>query len=132
MNAQEWEALCDGCGQCCLHKLIDDETNDVLITNVACKLLDGQTCGCKDYPNRKKIVKDCVQLDYAKLKTINWLPRTCAYRLLYLGKKLHSWHHLISGSKESVHTAKISVRAKTVSEKLVKDITKHIQYRLKP
>jgi uncharacterized cysteine cluster protein YcgN (CxxCxxCC family) len=28
MNQQEWEAICDGCGKCCLNTFIDSEDED--------------------------------------------------------------------------------------------------------
>ncbi len=130
MTPQEWESLCDGCGQCCLHKLIDDDNDDLLITNVACKLLDSYTCQCRDYPNRKKFVKDCVQLTPKSVGEYNWLPKTCAYRLVHEGKDLHDWHYLKSCSSESVHKAGISVRNGTINERKVKDIRDYIRYRI--
>ncbi len=131
MSGQEWESLCDGCGQCCLHKLIDDDNDDLLITNVACKLLDGHTCQCRDYPNRKKYVKDCVQLTPKDVGQLSWLPKTCAYRLVHEGKDLYDWHYLKSCSSESVHKAGISVRGGTINERNVKNIADHIKYRVK-
>ena len=116
LNRGEWEALCDGCGRCCLHKLEDDETGELFPTNVACKLLDRRHGRCTDYANRKKWVSDCVQLATGKLEGLEWLPSTCAYRLRAKGEPLPRWHYLVSGSRETVHEAGMSTRGWTVSE----------------
>jgi uncharacterized cysteine cluster protein YcgN (CxxCxxCC family) len=81
LNRAEWEALCDGCGQCCVHKAEDEDTGQIYMTNVGCKLLDLQTARCRDYPNRKRQVPDCVKLTPKLALTLSWLPETCAYRL---------------------------------------------------
>lgn len=113
----EWEALCDGCGKCCLNKIEYEDTGELAFTRVACKLLDGESCRCTSYPNRHDYVPDCVVLSPAKLENIAWwLPSTCAYRLRAENKPLFGWHHLISGDPESVHRAGVSVRGWTVSE----------------
>ena len=116
LDRGEWEALCDGCGRCCLHKLEDDETGELFPTNVACKLLDRRSGQCSDYGNRKKHVADCVQLVPGKLEELEWLPNTCAYRLRAAGEPLPNWHYLVSGSRETVHQAGMSTRGWTVSE----------------
>ncbi|MBU2956745.1 YcgN family cysteine cluster protein [Paracoccus sp. 1_MG-2023] len=117
LTRPEWEALCDGCGKCCLNKIEFEDTDELAFTRVACKLLDGQTCQCSSYPNRHDFVPDCVVLTPAKLDEISWwLPGTCAYRLRAEGKPLHDWHHLISGDREAVHRAGESVRGWTVNE----------------
>ncbi|WP_028725634.1 MULTISPECIES: YcgN family cysteine cluster protein [Paracoccus] len=117
LTRPEWEALCDGCGKCCLNKIEFEDTDELAFTRVACKLLDGQTCQCSSYPNRHDFVPDCVVLTPAKLDEISWwLPGTCAYRLRSEGKPLHDWHHLISGDPEAVHRAGESVRGWTVNE----------------
>jgi uncharacterized protein len=116
LDRGEWEALCDGCGRCCLHKLEDEDTGALYPTNVACKLLDRRAGQCTDYANRKRHVADCVKLDPAKLDELEWLPTTCAYRLRYEGKPLPDWHYLISGSRETVHEAGQSTRGWTISE----------------
>lgn len=116
MTDNEWEQLCDGCARCCLNKLEDWETGEIAWTNVACSLLDGATCRCKDYANRQATVPDCVQLTPHEVKSLSWLPPTCAYRLVSEGKKLYWWHHLLSGSRETVHDVGISTRSRTVSE----------------
>ena len=116
LDRGEWEALCDGCGRCCLHKLEDDDTGELHATNVACKLLDRHEGRCTSYATRKKHVADCVTLDRRKLGTLDWLPETRAYRLRANGEPLPQWHYLISGSHETVHQAGQSTRGWTVSE----------------
>ncbi len=130
MTRAEWESLCDGCGKCCLHKLEDDETGELFPTNIACKLLDRRTAQCKDYRRRHAYVPECVRLTPAKLRRLDWLPTTCAYRLIDEGKPLPEWHHLVSGDRESVHAAGISVRGWTVSEDDVGDFENHIVDRI--
>ena len=110
MSPQEWESLCDGCGRCCMVKLEDDETGRIHYTDVGCRLLDGATCRCRDYPNRKAKVPDCLRLTPDAVRETRWLPETCAYRLVARGEDLYAWHPLRSGSAETVHAAHISVR----------------------
>jgi uncharacterized cysteine cluster protein YcgN (CxxCxxCC family) len=117
MTSEEWEALCDGCGKCCLNKLEDEDTGEVAFTRVACRLLDDQTCRCGNYAVRKQIVPECVVLTPATIaKVAYWLPATCAYRRLHEGKPLYDWHYLISGDPETVHAAGASVQGWTVPE----------------
>lgn len=116
LNQLEWETLCDGCGLCCLIKLEDDETEEVVYTKVACKLLDCQTAACLDYSNRKATVPDCIQLTPERLKTIKWLPSTCAYVRVDQGKDLPNWHHLITGRRDSILKAKKSAAKRCISE----------------
>ena len=110
---EEWEALCDGCARCCLIQLIDDDTGARVTTSVACELLDDAACRCTNYKRR---VIGCVTLTPEKVRRIDWLPDSCAYRLIRDGQDLPSWHPLVSGDAESVHDAGISVRGKTVCE----------------
>jgi uncharacterized cysteine cluster protein YcgN (CxxCxxCC family) len=126
MTRAEWESLCDGCGKCCVHKLEDEETGEIHATNVACRLLNRRTAMCSDYRNRQSYVPECVRLTPAKLRNIDWLPSTCAYRLIDEGRPLADWHPLISGDPESVHRAGISVRGWTVSEDDAGDLENHI------
>ncbi|AXC51344.1 YcgN family cysteine cluster protein [Paracoccus suum] len=117
LTRPEWEALCDGCGKCCLNKIEYEDTGEVAFTRVACRLLDGHTCACSSYPNRHDYVPDCVVLTSEKLAEIDWwLPSTCAYRLRAKGKPLYDWHHLICGDRQAVHRAGASVQGWTVSE----------------
>jgi len=117
LTPPEWEALCDGCGKCCLNKLEDEDTAEVVFTRVACRLLDGETCRCGQYEIRRQFVPECVSLSLKTLpKVAYWLPHTCAYKLLYEGKPLFDWHPLLTNDPESVHTAGQSVRGLTVPE----------------
>jgi len=126
LDRGQWEALCDGCGRCCLHKLEDEETGLLYPTNVDCALLDRRTGRCTDYPNRKARVVDCVVLDRGRLGTLDWLPESCAYRLRSEGRPLPDWHYLISGSRETVHEAGQSTRGWTVSETDVDELEDHV------
>ena len=126
LDRGEWEALCDGCGRCCLHKLEDEDSGELHATNVACKLLDRRHGRCTDYARRKAQVPDCVKLDPAKLKALEWLPSTCAYRLRADGRPLYDWHYLVSGSRETVHDAGQSTRGWTVSEIESGDLEWHL------
>ncbi len=119
LNEEEWEALCDGCGLCCLVKLEDEDTEQIYFTNLVCSLLDGETCRCSDYKNRYEKMPDCRSITMASLAEIEWLPPTCAYRLREQGKPLEAWHPLVSGNRDSVHKAGISTRGWTKSEKFV-------------
>lgn len=116
LDRGQWESLCDGCAKCCLHKVEDDRNGEVYYTQVACRLLDLETCSCIDYPNRQQRVEDCVCLEAGQTPEVDWLPSTCAYRLRAAGKGLPRWHPLLSGDPESVHEAGVSIRAWAVSE----------------
>jgi uncharacterized protein len=119
MNLEEWEAICDGCGRCCLVKLEDEDSGDVYFTDVACRLLDLESCQCQDYPHRLSRVPDCVKLTRDNINDIQWLPETCSYRVLRDSGTLPSWHPLVTGEATSVHQAGISVRNRVVSESSV-------------
>ena len=112
MTVDEWESLCDGCARCCLVKLEDENTGEIHFTDIGCTLLDAKSCRCRDYPSRSRRVPDCVRLTPSAVRTLSWLPATCAYRLVSQGKDLPDWHPLVSGSPESVVEAKVSVRGR--------------------
>ena len=112
MSNAEWESLCDGCARCCLEKLEDEDTGKIYFTHVSCKLLDSGLCACKDYPNRSDKVPDCVRLTPENVRTLNWLPPSCGYKLVAEGRDLYWWHPLISGDPNTVHEAGVSVRGR--------------------
>jgi len=116
MNKAEWESLCDGCGRCCLNKLEDEDSGEIFYTDVACKLLELDSCRCRDYRNRVKCVPDCLVLSMDHPEYFKFLPGSCAYRRLHENKTLPDWHPLISGSADSVHLAGISIAGKCISE----------------
>lgn len=117
LKPAEWEALCDGCGKCCLNKLEYEDTGEVEFTRVACRLLDGETCRCAQYEIRHQFVPECVRLTPKNIADIAyWMPATCAYRLRFDGQPLEPWHYLISGDRETVHSSGNSVRGWTVPE----------------
>ncbi|MET0248528.1 MAG: YcgN family cysteine cluster protein [Sphingobium sp.] len=126
LTPPEWEALCDGCGKCCLHKAEDEDSGRIYPTNVACRLLDRHSGQCTSYANRRRFVPDCVRLTRAKVERISWLPRSCAYRLRGEGLPLPAWHYLISGDREAVHRAGQSVRGWTVAEADAGDWENHL------
>ena len=125
MTRAEWESLCDGCGRCCLHKLRDDDTDEISFTNVACRLLDTGTARCSDYKNRKKKIPDCVRLTPKKLPALGWLPPSCAYRLVHEGKDLPAWHPLRSGRAESVVESGASVAGRCLDERQAGPLEHH-------
>ncbi|OOR90916.1 hypothetical protein B0181_04090 [Moraxella caviae] len=118
LSEAEWEALCDGCGACCLVKFLDDDDPRYTeYTDVACRLLNCQTGLCQDYENRSQFVPDCINLTAQMLPEMMWLPRHCAYKRLYLGQGLPGWHRLIAG--EAAHIkglARVGTAGRVVSE----------------
>ena len=115
LSPKEWESLCDGCGRCCLVKLEDEDTGKIHFTDVACRLFDAESCRCSDYPHRRRKVKDCLKLTPELVRSLTWLPPTCAYRLRAEGRPLRWWHPLVSGSAETVHQAGVSVRGRVAA-----------------
>ncbi|MDB5316970.1 MAG: putative cytosolic protein [Rhodospirillales bacterium] len=126
MSRAEWESLCDGCGRCCLHKLRDAETDELAWTEVACRLLDTHSCQCSDYDHRKAFVPDCVKLTARKVAAIDWLPPSCAYRLVAEGRDLYWWHPLVSGRADTVHEAGVSVRDRVMTERKAGPLEGHV------
>lgn len=116
MSPAEWEALCDGCGLCCLVRFEDEDTGEVVPTRVHCKLFDPANCACSNYAERERHVPDCIKLTPGNVAQLKWMPLSCAYRRLAEGRNLADWHPLVSGDPETVHTAGVSIRGQTVSE----------------
>lgn len=116
LNSEEWESLCDGCGQCCMLKLDDVESGERHFTRLSCKLLNVGTCRCSHYETRRDHVPDCVSLTADMVRLLDWLPDTCAYRLVAEGRDLYWWHPLVSGDAETVHQAGVSVRGQAIPE----------------
>lgn len=119
LSTEQWEQLCDGCGQCCLHVLEDNETGEFVRTSVHCRYLDASACRCKDYANRLQNVPNCVALTPATAVQYDWLPSTCAYRLRAAGLRLPDWHPLETNTSQSVQDAGISARGRIISEEFV-------------
>ena len=126
LSREEWEGLCDGCGRCCLHKIEDADTGAIEDTNVACKLLDTATACCRDYRHRKAYVPDCLRLTLRIVAEVEWLPETCAYRRRAAGKPLPGWHYLLTGDREDVKRAGVSVAGRVVSETDAGPLEHHI------
>ena len=126
-NKEEWEALCDRCGKCCLIKLEDEDSGKIYYTNISCKLLCVKTGNCKNYVNRKTIVKDCTTLNFKNIDNLKWMPKTCSYRLINEGKTLPSWHYLLTGSFQEMKKQRMCVRNRVTNEKEI-DIKKIQNY----
>ena len=116
MTAAQWEAVCDGCAKCCLVKLQDEDSGEIVFTDIVCNLLDQQSCRCTHYEERTKLVPDCVKLSKDNLDKIDFMPPSCAYRLLHEGKDLPQWHPLVSGRADSVVEAGMSVKGRVIAE----------------
>ena len=116
LNQEQWESICDGCGQCCAHKLQDEDTDEVFLTNIVCQYLDTQKCQCSVYGDRHTFVPDCIKITPENAKELSWIPETCGYKLLANGKPLPDWHPLVTGDRQSTATANMSIRNKVISE----------------
>jgi uncharacterized cysteine cluster protein YcgN (CxxCxxCC family) len=126
MTPTQWESLCDGCGKCCVTKYEDEDTDAIHYTDVACVLLDHDTCRCADYANRSQRVPDCVTLSPKTLVKPSWLPETCAYRRLAEKRPLPAWHPLVCGDPSAVHRLGHSVRCRVRCETTVDDPLQHL------
>ena len=116
LNQQQWESICDGCCQCCAHKLQDEDTDEIFKTNVVCQYLDTEKCQCTVYPERHQYVPDCIKITPDNAGTLTWVPETCGYRLLANGKPLPEWHPLETGDPLSAKKANRAVTGKVISE----------------
>ena len=122
LNHSEWEALCDGCGSCCLIKYIDNDDDEEMVeyTDVTCQLMDCATGYCQHYDTRQEHVPDCIQLTIENLPKMMWLPSHCAYKRLYKGQSLPSWHLLLTQdavtTQQQMRTANIGVAGRCISE----------------
>lgn len=127
LTASEWEALCDGCAKCCVHKLEDKKTGIVYYTRIACRLLDIETCRCMDYKNHHTLVPECAILSAKHTDMLSWMPETCAYRRLHEGRPLPDWHPLITGTPDSVRPHRVSANVHLIPEQFV-DPNTYTQY----
>jgi len=128
LSDQEWEALCDGCGRCCLHKLEDEDSGELAFTNVACRLLDLKSGRCGDYSHRQQRVPGCVNLRKELADVAYSLPSSCAYRRMHEGRGLAEWHPLRSGDERAMRELGIAVGGRCISESEVAeaDFENHI------
>ncbi len=126
MTTEEWESLCDNCGKCCLHKLEDEDTGQIHFTSVVCNLINLKTCRCTRYSERTRLVPECLDLKQHDFAEFNWLPATCAYRLLSDGKPLPDWHPLVSGTVKSVKEVGVSISSYAMKESEIDDLEDHI------
>ena len=126
MNSEEWESLCDGCAKCCIFKFEEDDTGHILQTDVVCKLLNIETCNCTKYEQRKILVPDCITITPDNILQLKWMPESCSYRLLALGKNLPDWHPLITNNAKSSQQAGKTVQGQVISESEVEDVEDRI------
>ncbi len=126
MTTEEWESLCDSCGKCCLIKLEDEDSGEIVFTSAVCDLIDLDSCRCTRYSERCTLVPECIDLKQHDFAEYNWLPTTCAYRLLTDGLPLPDWHPLISGNPDSVKDAGVSISSYAIKESQVEDFEDHV------
>ena len=102
LDRDQWEAICDGCGKCCLVKLEDEETGEVFYTDLRCRHLDEGNCRCTVYETRRQTVPACIELAPDRLEELWLMPPSCAYRRIAEGRGLPAWHHLVCGDRNLV------------------------------
>lgn len=119
LNAEQWEQLCDGCGRCCLKKLVAEDSDEIFYTRIVCRYFDQQSSRCQCYSARNQKVPDCLVVKNSNINELNWMPETCAYKLRHQGKPLYDWHPLIAGNRIAMERAGISIRGKVLSEEYV-------------
>ena len=118
MTHKEWESVCDGCAKCCLQQLQDEQTEQLVFTDVVCDLLDKGSCKCTDYMNRSNRVPTCMTMTKENVEECaEFAPTSCAYRLLLIGEDLPEWHHLNTGDSQSIHDRDKSVRGRVRHQK---------------
>jgi uncharacterized cysteine cluster protein YcgN (CxxCxxCC family) len=126
LTRRQWEALCDGCAKCCVQKLIDADSGAVLYSNVACRWLDVKTCRCTSYASRHHAGVECVELTPESILELDWMPATCAYRLIAAGKPLPAWHPLVTGDRRSTERAGMSMKGRLVAARDAGPIEDHV------
>jgi len=109
LNDKEWEDLCDLCGQCCLNKLLDQDTHEVAYTRVVCDHINLKTCQCSVYPDRRDYRPDCIPVTIETVMTPGMMPTSCSYQLRLEGLPLPDWHPLITGDPLSAQKAGMGV-----------------------
>mgnify|MGYP000073364555 CR=1 FL=1 len=120
LTDSEWESLCDGCGRCCLKKIEDEADRQIYWTRVICRYFDEQDHRCTCYKERSTLVPDCLNVRQMRIEeNMHWMPETCSYRLRAEGKALPDWHPLLTGGKEAMQAAGISVGGQVLSEDYV-------------
>lgn len=119
MTRDEWESICDHCGICCLEKFQDIDSEEISVSSVPCEYLDTENCKCVIYENRLLIDPECLKITPDNVKQITWLPDTCAYRRIVEGRDLEWWHPLLSGNRDTVHQAGISVKQRVSGSSLM-------------
>lgn len=119
LNSAEWESLCDGCGRCCLKKLSDEDSDEIVYTRVVCRYFDEKSSRCGCYTERTKNVPDCLDVRAMDLAVSKWMPDSCAYRLRYEGRDLFAWHPLLAGSRSSMREAGVLLEGRVISEEHV-------------
>ena len=83
---EDWEAICNRCGQCCFEKWVDGD-GTILHTVIPCRFLDIVTRECKVYHKRLEVDEGCIKLTPEIVNSVRWLPEDCAYSKSMEGKR---------------------------------------------